>query len=38
MTCPRCGGLVVHECLLDPREGLVWLVNASKMKEVAYGS
>ena len=21
MTCPRCNGLVVHEYLLDPREG-----------------
>jgi hypothetical protein len=23
MTGPRCDGLVVHEYLLDPREGLV---------------
>jgi hypothetical protein len=28
MTCPGCGGLVVHEYLLDPRERLVWQVNA----------
>ena len=27
MSCPRCDGLVVHEHLLDPREGLVWRVN-----------
>ncbi len=27
MTCPRGDGLVAHEYLLDPREGLAWLVN-----------
>jgi hypothetical protein len=27
MTCLRCGGLVVNEYLLNPREGIVWLVN-----------
>ena len=30
MTCPRCEGLVVHEYLLDPREGLVWRVNGKE--------
>ena len=28
MTCPRCDGLVPHEYLLVPREGLVWQVTA----------
>jgi hypothetical protein len=28
MSCPRCDGLVAHEYLLDPREGLVWQVTA----------
>jgi len=27
MTGPRCDGLVAHEYLLNPREGLVWRVN-----------
>ncbi len=27
MTCPHCDGLVVHEYLLDTREGLVCLIN-----------
>jgi hypothetical protein len=28
MTGPRCDGLVVHEYLLDPWDGIVWRVNA----------
>ncbi len=32
MTRPRCGSLVVHEYLLDPREGLVWQVSGKRRR------
>jgi hypothetical protein len=30
MTCPRCGGLVVYEYLLDFQEGRVWQVHKNE--------
>jgi hypothetical protein len=30
MTCPLYDGLVVHENLLVPQEGLVWQVNKNE--------